>query len=100
MFWIAGEQDIILHKERNDPNTLCVTAGLSIGAGFIRIFSPESKQFLEAKKAGQRNTSAVEFWKETKIMLAKEWRICVYRIIPMTLVSFKQDMTLVPRIII
>lgn len=70
---------------------MCVTAGLSIGVSFVSVFFPESKQFLEAKKAGQKATSAAEFWKEIKIMLAKEWRMCVCFIILMTLVSLKQD---------
>ncbi|CEJ55415.1 Putative Carboxylic acid transporter [Penicillium brasilianum] len=59
-------------------------AGISIGVGIIRIFFPESKQFLEAKKAGKRSMSAGEFWKETQVMLAKEWKMCIYCIILMT----------------
>jgi hypothetical protein len=60
------------------------SAGLSIGIGLLRICFPESKQFLEAKKAGKRTMSAGEFWKETRSMLAKEWRMCVYCVILMT----------------
>ncbi|KAJ5675659.1 hypothetical protein N7462_008556 [Penicillium macrosclerotiorum] len=59
-------------------------AGLSIGVGIIRIFFPESKQFLEAKKLGKRNMSASEFWKETQVMLGKEWRMCIYCVVLMT----------------
>lgn len=33
--------------------------------------------------------SAGEFWKETQVMLAKEWKMCIYCIILMTWVSFK-----------
>lgn len=51
---------------------------------------PESKQFLEAKKAGKQHTSAREFWKETRSMVGKEWRMCVYCVILMTWVSAKQ----------
>ncbi|KAJ5309022.1 hypothetical protein PENANT_c020G10224 [Penicillium antarcticum] len=61
-----------------------IAAGLSIGIGLLRACFPESKQFLEAKKAGKRTMSAGEFWKETRAMLAKEWRMCVYCIILMT----------------
>jgi hypothetical protein len=64
-------------------------AGISIGVGIIRIFFPESKQFIEAKKAGKRSMSAGEFWKETQVMLAKEWKMCIYCIILMTWVSPK-----------
>ncbi|EPS30701.1 hypothetical protein PDE_05653 [Penicillium oxalicum 114-2] len=59
-------------------------AGISIGIGIIRIFFPESKQFIEAKKAGKRNMSAGEFGKEIKLMLAKEWKMCVYCVFLMT----------------
>ncbi|KAI1372360.1 carboxylic acid transport protein [Hypoxylon crocopeplum] len=60
-----------------------IAAGLSIGAGLVRCFFPESKQFREAKAAGH-HISARDFWKETKLMLAAEWRMCVYCIILMT----------------
>lgn len=59
-------------------------AGISIGVGLIRILFPESKQFTEAKKAGKRAKAPGVFWAETKKMLAKEWRMCVYCIILMT----------------
>ncbi|PIG80576.1 carboxylic acid transport protein [Aspergillus arachidicola] len=59
-------------------------AGISIGVGIIRIFFPESKQFLEAKKAGKKSMSAGAFWRETKQMLGQEWKMCVYAIILMT----------------
>ncbi|GAB1209730.1 hypothetical protein APSETT445_008511 [Aspergillus pseudonomiae] len=59
-------------------------AGISIGVGIIRIFFPESKQFLEAKKAGKKSMSAGAFWQETRHMLAQEWKMCVYAIILMT----------------
>ncbi|KAL7620120.1 hypothetical protein AAE478_009112 [Parahypoxylon ruwenzoriense] len=60
-----------------------IAAGLSISAGLIRCLFPESKQFREAKAAGH-HISASDFWKETKSMLAKEWRMCVYCVILMT----------------
>lgn len=65
-------------------------AGISIGIGLLRIAFPESKQFLEAKKAGKRKTSATEFWRETRSMLGKEWRMCVYCVILMTWVGYNQ----------
>ncbi|KAI9054948.1 hypothetical protein LZ554_002091 [Drepanopeziza brunnea f. sp. 'monogermtubi'] len=61
-----------------------IAAGASIGVGLIRLCFPESQQFLEAKKNGTKDTSASEFWKETKIMLAEEWKMCVYCVILMT----------------
>jgi MFS family permease len=60
-----------------------VGAGFSIAIGFIRVLFPESKQFLEAKKAGKK-ASPGAFWAETKVMLKKEWKMCVYCIILMT----------------
>lgn len=66
-----------------------IAAGLSIGVGLVRILFPESKQFREAKAArkaagdkGGHTTSA--FWQETKNMLAKEWKMCLYCILLMT----------------
>ncbi|KAJ5763314.1 hypothetical protein N7533_001995 [Penicillium manginii] len=59
-------------------------AGLSIGVGLIRILFPESQQFLEAKKAGKRTMTAAEFSKETRTMLAKQWKLCIYCVILMT----------------
>lgn len=61
-----------------------VGAGFSIAIGFIRVLFPESKQFIEAKKAGENKQDAGAFWAETKIMLKAEWRMCVYCIILMT----------------
>ncbi|KAI1638340.1 major facilitator superfamily domain-containing protein [Biscogniauxia mediterranea] len=60
-----------------------IAAGLSIAAGLLRCLFPESKQFREAKKEGH-HISAGDFWEETKTMLAKEWRMCIYCIILMT----------------
>ncbi|KAF2678904.1 major facilitator superfamily transporter [Lentithecium fluviatile CBS 122367] len=59
-------------------------AGISIGVGLIRILFPESKQFIEAKKAGKTARAPGAFWIETKKMLVKEWRMCIYCIILMT----------------
>lgn len=60
-----------------------IAAGFSIGIGLIRCFFPESKQFKAAKAAGH-HISAGDFWRETKSMLAQEWRVCIYCIILMT----------------
>ncbi|CAJ2499651.1 Uu.00g025040.m01.CDS01 [Anthostomella pinea] len=51
-----------------------IATGLSIAAGLIRCCFPESKQFMEAKATGH-HISASDFWKETRSMLAKEWRL-------------------------
>ena len=61
-----------------------IAAGLSIGVGLIRICFPESRQFREARAAGHKSAGAAVFWKETKVMLKKEWRMCIYCIILMT----------------
>lgn len=65
-----------------------IGAGLSIAIGLIRICFPESKQFIEAKKAGKRAKAPGVFWAETKKMLKQEWRMCIYCIILMTWFNF------------
>ncbi|KAF2098223.1 major facilitator superfamily transporter [Rhizodiscina lignyota] len=61
-----------------------VGAALSFAVGIIRVFFPESRQFIEARKAGKKATAPSAFWQETKAMLAKEWKMCIYCIILMT----------------
>ncbi|KAK5656713.1 hypothetical protein OQA88_4260 [Cercophora sp. LCS_1] len=61
-----------------------IAAGASIGVGLIRCFFPESRQFLEARAAGKAHAHPSAFWKETKIMLAQEWKMCIYCVILMT----------------
>lgn len=61
-----------------------IAAGVSIFVGFIRMLFPESQQFLEARRAGKKATAPSAFWRETRMMLAKEWKMCVYCIILMT----------------
>lgn len=65
-----------------------IAAGLSIGVGLVRILFPESQQFLEAKKRGKKAVTAGAFLRETKKMLAAEWKLCVYCIILMTWFNF------------
>lgn len=60
------------------------SAGLSIGVGLLRLLFPESQQFLDAKKAGKKASSPGAFWRETRTMLAQEWKMCVYCVILMT----------------
>lgn len=67
-----------------------IGAGLSIGVGIIRMFFPESHQFVEAKLHKKehpelhKEAGAAAFWRDCKKMLAKEWRMCIYCIILMT----------------
>lgn len=61
-----------------------IAAGLSIGVGCVRLLFPESKQFRELKKQGHKGPNAKEFLKETKSMLAAEWKLCVYCIFLMS----------------
>jgi len=65
-----------------------IAAGLSIGVGLIRCLFPESKQFIEAKKANKNGTTPKAFWLETKKMLGSEWKMCIYCIILMTWFNF------------
>ncbi|KAM7187169.1 Major facilitator superfamily domain containing protein [Naviculisporaceae sp. PSN 640] len=63
-----------------------IGAGVSIAVGLIRIPFPESRQFIEARKAGKKSNAGnpSAFWQETKIMLRQEWKMCVYCTILMT----------------
>ncbi|KAH6893113.1 major facilitator superfamily domain-containing protein [Thelonectria olida] len=61
-----------------------IAAGISIAVGIIRIFFPESQQFLEARAKGKSATSPGAFWRDCKRMLAAEWKMCVYCVILMT----------------
>lgn len=61
-----------------------IAAGMSIAVGLIRVAFPESKQFRERKAAGHKGAAPGVFWAETKRMLAKEWKMCIYCIILMT----------------
>jgi len=61
-----------------------VAAGVSIAVGLIRCLFPESQQFLDARREGKKAKAPSAFWKETKLMLRKEWKMCVYCIILMT----------------
>lgn len=89
VFWAAGEQR---HEFRSIHQLTYHKAGLSIGVGLIRILFPESKQFLEAKKAGKRTMTAAEFSKETRSMLGRQWKLCVYCIILMTWVGLQLEL--------
>lgn len=59
-------------------------AGFSIAVGLVRIAFPESQQFLEARKAGKQNATPGAFWRETRVMLRSQWKMCIYCIILMT----------------
>ncbi|KAK0652594.1 major facilitator superfamily domain-containing protein [Cercophora newfieldiana] len=61
-----------------------VAAGVSIAVGFVRCLFPESRQFIEARREGKKAKAPSAFWKETKMMLRKEWKMCVYCTILMT----------------
>ncbi|KAK7402749.1 hypothetical protein QQX98_011506 [Neonectria punicea] len=61
-----------------------IAAGISIAIGIIRIFFPESQQFLDAKAKGKSTASPGAFWRDCKKMLVQEWKMCVYCIILMT----------------
>lgn len=62
-----------------------IGAGISIAVGLIRCLFPESRQFLEARREGKKKAaSAGAFWRETKLMLREEWKLCVYCVILMT----------------
>lgn len=65
-----------------------IAAGLSIGVGVVRCLFPESQQFLEARKAGKNRANPSAFWRETKMMLAQEWKLCIYCIFLMTWFNF------------
>lgn len=59
-------------------------AGLSIGVGLLRCCFPESQQFINAKNLGKKARAPSVFWAETRNMITKEWKLCIYAIILMT----------------
>ncbi|KAF4460200.1 major facilitator superfamily transporter [Fusarium albosuccineum] len=61
-----------------------IAAGISIAVGIVRIFFPESQQFIEARAHGKATASPGAFWRDCKKMLRQEWKMCVYCIILMT----------------
>lgn len=62
-----------------------IAAGLSFLAGIIRIFLPESQQFIRAKEEGKKkNIAPGAFWADVKMMIKDEWKMVVYCIILMT----------------
>lgn len=83
VFWAAGKLPFTNRPRRYQMLT-SPPAGISIGVGIIRMFFPESRQFIEAKKAGKKATSPGAFWRDVRKMLAQEWKMCVYCVILMT----------------
>lgn len=61
-----------------------IAAGLSIGCGFVRMAFPESRQFIEKKKLNEAGIAPSAFWRESKMMLRTQWKMCIYCIILMT----------------
>jgi MFS family permease len=78
-----------------------IATSLSMGVGIVRCLFPESKQFIEARKgrktrkdvksasssisgSGSESAPTISFWAETKEMLARVWKMCLYCIILMT----------------
>ncbi|KAG4259454.1 hypothetical protein FPRO04_07989 [Fusarium proliferatum] len=55
-----------------------IAAGISIAVGIVRIFFPESQQFLEARAKGKKSSTPGAFWADCKKMLIAEWKMCVY----------------------
>jgi hypothetical protein len=65
--------------------------------GLVRIAFPESKQFRDRKAAGHKSVTAGVFWGEVRVMLAKEWRLCIYTIILMTVCETKANAAVLAR---
>ncbi len=62
---------------------------MSAFAGVIRMLLPESEVFLRAKAAeraagGPRKSKTKIFLQETKAMLRKHWKLCIYAVLLMT----------------
>lgn len=66
------------------PTMFWVGAGMSFVAGFLRLAFPESKQFVEARKAAGRGSGLTNFRNNFGRMLKKEWKVCIYAIILMS----------------
>lgn len=70
-----------------------IAAGLSIGVGVVRMAFPESQQFRQRKEEGHKEVTPAVFWQETRGMLAKEWKMCVYCIILMTWFNYVSSLS-------
>src|SRR5690348_6621993 len=73
VFWIAGRLMLIISEY-----LLTIVAGISIAVGIVRMFFPESQQFLEARAKGKKASSPGAFWQDCKKMLLAEWKMCIY----------------------
>lgn len=50
-------------------------AGASIGVGCLRLLFPESRQFIEAKKTGNRGAHSAQFKKDLGKIFKCEWKM-------------------------
>lgn len=76
-----------------------IGAGLTFSVAIARLFFPESKQFIEAKRSGEQATGGKKvklFWQDGKKIMKEYWKRALYAIIMMALFNFmshtSQDM--------
>lgn len=62
------------------PIMFYIGAAGSFAVGIARIFFPESRQFLEAKKNGAKGAHTGAFIKEAGVVLKQEWKRVVYTV--------------------
>jgi hypothetical protein len=86
IFWVGGMRSLTSTLSLEVPLILSL-AGFSIAVGLVRVFFPESQQFLLAKAAGKKLSSPRAFWNDFKRMMRQEWKMSIYCIILMTWVG-------------
>ncbi|EST06465.1 Major facilitator superfamily [Kalmanozyma brasiliensis GHG001] len=65
------------------PTMFWVGAGFSFVVGFLRLAWPESKQFIEARKAS-KGSGTKNFRKSFTACLRAEWKVCLFAIVLMS----------------
>ncbi|RPA96564.1 MFS general substrate transporter [Choiromyces venosus 120613-1] len=76
-----------------------IGAGLTLAVAVARLFFPESRQFIEAKKSGEQATGKKKvklFWQDGKEIMKEYWKRALYAVVMMALFNFmshtSQDM--------
>jgi len=67
-----------------------IGAGLTLSVAIARVFFPESKQFIEAKRSGEQATGRKKvklFWQDGKSIMKEYWKRALYAIVMMGISS-------------
>jgi MFS transporter, SHS family, lactate transporter len=92
-YLLAAVINLYLVPKTSWRSLFWTAAGISAFAAFVRLLTPESSFFIQAHEAERRrianggaprvNKTRI-FLHETKQMLKKHWRLCIYAVLLMT----------------